>query len=133
MFSSDETSEGQLLLDVDDVTEDGNEMHRETMRKFYDKYRCGKAIDLRLAGQEGTRFAARRVVQHSDFRITVSMDEYVKSMLRPIEVPRGYLSNTKEISKELKVVWVGWRQQQDQTWRRLTQSFHLGMTDDRHN
>ena len=26
------------------------------------------------------------------------MDEYVKSKLRPIEVPRGYLSNTKEIS-----------------------------------
>ena len=73
-------------------------MHRETMKKFYDKYRCGKAIDLRLAGQEGTRFAGRRVVQHPDFRITVSMDEYVKSKLRPLEVPRGYLSNTKEIS-----------------------------------
>ena len=53
---------------------------------------CGKAIDLRLAGQEGTRFAGRRVVQHPDFRITVSMDEYVKSKLRPIEVPRGYQS-----------------------------------------
>ena len=63
------------------------------MKGFYDKYRCGKAIDLRLAGQEGTRFAGRRVVQHPDFRITVSMDEYVKSKLRPIEV-----SNTKEIS-----------------------------------
>ena len=60
-------------------------MHRETVRKFYDKYRCGKAIDLRLAGQEGTRFAGRRVVQHPDFR-------------RPIAVPRGYLSNIKEKS-----------------------------------
>ena len=55
------------------------------MEGFYDKYRCGKAVDLRLAGQEGTRFfAGRRVVQHPDFRITVSMDEYVKSKLRPI-------------------------------------------------
>ena len=68
------------------------------MEGFYEKYRCGKAVDLRSAGQEGTRFAGRRVVQHPDFRITVSMDEYVKSKLRPIEVPRGYLSNTKEIS-----------------------------------
>ena len=67
------------------------------MEGFYDKYRCGKAIDLRSAGQEGTRFAGRRVVQHADFRKTVSMDEYVKSKLRPIEVPRGYLSNIKEI------------------------------------
>ena len=72
LFSSDETSEGQLLLDVDDFIEGGNEIHRETMRKFYDKYRCGKAIDLRLAGQEGTCFAGRRVVQHPDFRINMS-------------------------------------------------------------
>ena len=86
------------LLDVDDFIEGRNEIHRETVKGFYDKYRSGKAIDLRLAGQEGTRFAGRRVVQHPDIRITVSMDEYVKPKLRPIEVPRGYLSNTKEIS-----------------------------------
>ena len=134
LFSSDESSEGQLLLDVDDFIEGGNEMHRETMRKFYDvrncrvfvvslglcfgvvfpetfmstitfgssiavwfmkkvssfiaqcevlltydKYRCGKAVDLMSAGQEGTRFAGRRAVQNPDFCITVSMDEYVKS------------------------------------------------------
>ena len=59
------------------------------MKGFYDKDRCGKAVDLRLAGQEDTRFAGRRVVQHPDFRITVSMDEDFKSVLRPIEVPRG--------------------------------------------
>ena len=87
-----------MLLDVDDFIEGGNEIHCKTMERFYDKYRCGKAVDLRSAGQEGTRFAGRRVVQHPDFRITVSMDEYVKSKLRPIKVPRGYPSNTKEIS-----------------------------------
>ena len=90
--------EGQLLLDVDDFIEGGFEIHRKTMERFCDKYRCGKEVDLRSAGQEGTRFAGRRVVQHPDFRIIVSMDEYVKSKLRPIEVPKGYLSNTKEIS-----------------------------------
>ena len=51
LFSSDESSEGQLLLDVDDFTEGGNEIHRKTMEGFYDKYRCGKAVDLRL-GQD---------------------------------------------------------------------------------
>ena len=117
-----------LLLDVDDFIEGGNEIHRKTMKGSYDKYLCGDAIDLRSAGQEGACFAVRRVVQHPDFRITVSVDEYVKSKLRPIEVPRGYLSNTKEM-----VVWVGWHQQQDQTWQRLIRSYHLGMTDDHHN
>ena len=98
LFSSDETSEGQLLLDVDDFIEGGKETHRKTIEGFCDKYRCGKAVDLMSAGQEGTLFAGRRVVQNPDFRITVSMDEYVKSKLRPIEVPKGYLSNTNEIS-----------------------------------
>ena len=67
LFSSDETSERQFLLDVDGFIEGGKETHRKTMEGFYDKYRCGKAVDLRSAGQEGTRFAGRRVVQHSRF------------------------------------------------------------------
>ena len=98
LFSSDETSEGHLLLDVDDFIQGGKETHRKIMEGFYDKYRCGNAVDLRSEGQEGTRFAGRRVVQHPDFRITVSIDEYVKSKLRHIEVPKGFLLNTKEIS-----------------------------------
>ena len=57
-----------------------------TLQETMQKCRCGKAVDLMSAGQEGTRFAGRRVVQNPDFRITVSMDEYVKSKLRPIEV-----------------------------------------------
>ena len=97
LFSSDETSEGQLLLDVDEFIEGGKETHRKIMEGFCAKYRCGKAVVLMSAGQEGTRFAGRRVVQNPDFRMTVSMDEYVKSKLRPIEVPKGYLSNTKEM------------------------------------
>ena len=57
LFSSDETSEGQLLLDVDDFIEGGNEIHRKTIEGFCDKYRCGKAVDVRSAREEGTRFA----------------------------------------------------------------------------
>ena len=67
LFSSDEISEGQLLLDVDHFMEGGKETHRKTIKGFYDKYRCGKAVDLRSAGQEGTRFAGRRVVQNPRF------------------------------------------------------------------
>ena len=48
--------------------------------------------DKRVPGSPG------RVVQNPDLRITVSMDQYVKSKLHPIEVPKGYLSNTKELS-----------------------------------
>ena len=88
LFSSEVTSQGQLLIDVDDFIEGGKEPHRKAMEGFYAKYRCGKAIDLMSVGQEGTLFARRRVVQHRDYCVTVSMDEYVKSKLRPIEVPK---------------------------------------------
>ena len=64
LFSSHDTSEGQLLLHVDDFNEGGKETYRKTMEGFYNKYCCGKAADLMSAGQEGTRFAGRRVVQN---------------------------------------------------------------------
>ena len=43
------------------------------------KYRCGKSIDLWSVRQEGTLFAGRRIVQHRDYRVTVSMNEFVKN------------------------------------------------------
>ena len=40
-------------------------------------------------------------MQSRDYRITASMDEYVKTKLHLIEVPKGYLLNAKEISEEM--------------------------------
>ena len=97
MFSSEDTSEGQLLIDVDDFIEGGKEPHRKAIKGFYAKYRFGKAIDLQSVGQEGTLFAGRRVVQHRDFRVTVSMDEYVKARLPSTEVPKEYLSIQRKL------------------------------------
>ena len=79
-------------------------------------------------------------MQHPDFRRTVSMDESVKSKLRPIEVPRGYLSNTKEISDgmltNVKGVngGLGWLASTARPNMEEPHSiYHLCMTDDRHN
>ena len=44
LFSSEDTSEGQLLIDVDYI-EGGKEPHRKAMDGFCAMYRCGKAID----------------------------------------------------------------------------------------
>ena len=38
-------SSGQVLLDVDDFIEGGDERHRKVMDKFYEQYKCGKAVD----------------------------------------------------------------------------------------
>ena len=53
-------------------------------------------------------------MQHRDYRVAVSMDGFVKIKLRPIEVPKGYLSNTTEVSEGMLtnikgVTWgLGW-------------------------
>ena len=64
------------------------------------KYRYGKSIDPWSVGQQETLFAGRRVVQHHDYCVTVSMDEYVKNKLRPIEVPKGICQIPKKLAKE---------------------------------
>ena len=91
LFSNGDTWEGQVLIDVDDFIEGGKETHRKAMERSYEKYRCGKSIDLWSVGQDGTLFAGRRIVQHRDYRVTVSMHEDVKNKLRPIEVPKRVL------------------------------------------
>ena len=40
-------------------------------------------------------------MQSRDYRFTVLMDEYIKTKLHLIEVPKGYLSNAKKISEEM--------------------------------
>ena len=97
LLSNEDTSEGQVLIDADDFIEGGKEPHRKALERFYTKYLCGKSIDFLSVGQEGTLFASRRVVQHRDYRVTVSMDQYVRNKLLPIDVPKGYLSNTREV------------------------------------
>ena len=138
LFSNGDTSEGQVLIDVDDFNEGGKETHRKAMESFYEKYRYGKSIDLWSIGQEGTLFAGRRIVQHRDYRVTVSMHEYVKNKLRPIEVPKGQIPwqlarGCSLTSRESAVVLAGWPPPEDSTWQRHIRSFQLGTIGNRRN
>ena len=135
LFSDEAKAEGQVLLDVDDSIEGGSEYHRKIMSQFHSKYDCGKAVDLREAGETGTLFAGRRVVQHNSFQITVTMDEYVRDKLHPIDVPRGYLSSDEPFDdsmlgwlrlRESMGDWGGWLPPVDPTWPRCTRSYLPG-------
>ena len=96
------------------------------MEGFYAKYRCVKAIDLVSVGQEGTLFAGRRVVQHRNHHVAVSMVEHVEAKYRPIEeIPRKFARGCSRTSKESMGALVGWHQREDQTWLHLTRSFPL--------
>ena len=116
-FSDGDTSEGQVLIDADDCIEGGKKTHRKDMESFSEKYRCGKSIHLWAVGQEGTLFAGRRIVQHHDYHVTVSTDEYAKNKLRPIEVRKGYLTNRRcsPTSTESMAVLDSWHLLEDPT------------------
>ena len=80
---------GILLIEVDDILEGGNEEHRARMKKFYQKYKCGKSKRIVDLKEEGTRISGIRVKQNPDYTFTWDMNEYAKDMEK-IELPRGY-------------------------------------------
>ena len=66
-------------------------------------------------GSQGTLIGGIRVVQHPDFTFTWHMNEYIDTM-KIIEVPRGFISQTKELDEAYmsevvtsngKIGWVG--------------------------
>ena len=109
-------SDGYVLIEVDDLLESGNAKHRKNMEGFYKRYKCGKCKNLRELGEEGTLISGVRVIQHKDYSFTWHMQEYAKSKMSIIEIPRGFLTNTLElddsrmsqvISVNGKIGWIG--------------------------
>ena len=67
-------------------------------------------------GEEGTRISGIRVIQHSDYSFTWHMNEYVKESMTPIQVPRGFISQTEKLDEDRmsevvslngKIGWLG--------------------------
>jgi len=108
-------NDGIVLIEVDDIFEGGNKNHQDRMEKFYSKYKCGKRKKLIDLGSEGTLISGIRVLQHKDFSFSWNMNEYAAKM-QPIQVPRGYMSQTTEITDEImsqvmscngQIGWIG--------------------------
>ena len=82
---------GQVLIDVDDFIEGGKEPHCKAMERFTPISVVANPLIFCQLDKKGHCFASRRVVQHRDYRVTVSMDEYIRNKFRPIGVLKGYL------------------------------------------
>ena len=114
--SASVTNHGTVLIEVDDLLEGGDEVHRKRMETFYAKYQCGKRKKLQDLGDEGTLISGIRVIQKADFSFVWHMNEYSDKAMSYIDIPRGYLTQTKEIDdKRLseviscngKIGWLG--------------------------
>ena len=51
--------------------------------------------------EPGSLISGIRVRQHKDFTFSWHMNEYVDKSLRPVEVRRGFISQSKEAAEEV--------------------------------
>ena len=62
-------NQGIVLVEVDDILNGGNAVHRKNMEQFFGKYKCGKRKNLLELGPEGTPISGVRIRQNKDYSI----------------------------------------------------------------
>ena len=120
IFSDENTSEGQVLIDVDDFIEGGKEHHRKAVEGFYAKNRCGKAIDLVSVGKKGHCLVGEGLC---NIEITMSLSQWTSTSKQNFvlsrcqkgicHIPKKSVRGCSQISRESKEVLVGWHQRED--------------------
>ena len=99
-----DTTEGVIILEVDDILEAGTAIHQKKMELLEKRLRFGKVVSLTDV-QEGTGYAGRRITQSKeDYSFTYTMDDYVANRLQQVVLDRKVLkkdaAQTKLTSEE---------------------------------
>ena len=92
-------TQGILVLEVDDMLEAGNEVHRQKMQILEQKLRFGKVVQLMDMQSEGSGYAGRRLRQLSDYSFEIDMTDYVQNRLTAVQANRKTLK--KDAAKTL--------------------------------
>ena len=98
--------------------EGGQEAHRKTMKGFYAKYRCGKAV---TSCQQDKRAHCSPGGESCRTEIAASLSQWT-SMSRPSFIPLKCQKGICQIPRRSviecsMVVLIGWQQRGDQTWQ----------------
>ena len=93
-------NQGFVLIEVDDIFEAGDGRRRKLVEHFCERCQCGKRKRLIDLGDEGTLISGKRDIQKQDKSFVWHMDEYAVG-IKPISVPRGYISSTTEIGDDI--------------------------------
>ena len=75
---------GIMVIEVDDILEAGDEVHRQKMSWLEQKLRFGKVENLR-ENKDGSGYAGRRLKQLSNYGFEFHMTDYVNNRLRPMQ------------------------------------------------
>ena len=79
-----------MILEVDDILEAGDEVHRKKMLELEKKLTFGKVVLLQEM-MAGTGYAGRRIRQLPDFSFECTMNGYVAIRLQPVKITRRFL------------------------------------------
>lgn len=80
---------GIMVIEVDDILEAGDEVHRQKMQWLENKLRFGKVENLQT-NVEGSGYAGRRLKQNPDFSFEYHMTDYINNRLKPIQFERKF-------------------------------------------
>ena len=80
---------GIMVIEVDDILEAGDEVHRQKMQWLENKLRFGKVENLQI-NVEGSGYAGRRLKQNQDFSFEYHMTDYINNRLKPIQFDRKF-------------------------------------------
>eukprot|EP00439_Symbiodinium_sp_Y106_P061983 s82_g9.t1 len=89
-----QSTQGVLVIEVDDVIEGGDQRHRALMADLEGSITFGKAVNLQ---QQESSYAGKTLKQLPDFGFEIHMDEYIYSRMSPISLARKVLK--KEAAK----------------------------------
>ena len=107
---------GHILIEVDDIAEFGDVVHRANMAKLQKTFKFGKWKSI--YGDEGD-YAGRTLMQCKDYGFKIHQAKFIEERLEPINIPKGRKSDkTVETSpgekSQLRAVWgaVNWVQRE---------------------
>ncbi|CAE7228874.1 pol [Symbiodinium sp. CCMP2592] len=83
-----QSTQGVLVIEVDDVIEGGDQHHRQQMASLEDSITFGKAINLQ---EKESSYAGKSLKQLPDFGFEIHMDEYIYSRMSPVSLTRKVL------------------------------------------
>lgn len=90
-------TQGIMVIEVDDILEAGNKVHREKMQWLEGRLKFGKIQNLQET-DGGSGYAGRRLKQNSDFSFEFHLNDYIQNRLKPVQLSRKFFK--KDAAKE---------------------------------
>jgi hypothetical protein len=88
---------GHVLLDVDDIAEQGNDTHDKKMEQLRKIFKFGKWINIYKSESD---YCGRTIAQLADYSFKIHQAKFIQERLRPIPIVRGRASDKEALTTD---------------------------------